>query len=37
LAFAVCYVTSDLALDLVDEKQGEEILDYFEEHLEERS
>jgi hypothetical protein len=35
LAFAVCYVTAHLALDLVDEKQAEEILNYCEERLEE--
>jgi hypothetical protein len=34
LAFAVCYVTAHLALDLVDEKQAEAILNYCEEHLE---
>jgi hypothetical protein len=33
LAFAVCYVTAHLALDLVDEKQSEAILNYCEEHL----
>jgi hypothetical protein len=33
LAFAVCYVTAHLALDLVDEKQAEAILNYCEEHL----
>ena len=37
LAFAVCYVTAHLALDLVDEKQAEAILNYCEEHLEEAS
>ena len=35
LAFAVCYVTAHLALDLVDEKRAEAILNYCEEHLEE--
>jgi hypothetical protein len=35
LAFAVCYVTAHLALELVDEKQAEAILNYCEEHLEE--
>ena len=35
--FAVCYVTAHLALDLVDEKQAEAILNYCEEHLEEGS
>jgi hypothetical protein len=34
LAFAVCYVTAHLALDLVDEKHAEAILKYCEEHLE---
>jgi len=33
LAFAVCYVTAHLALDLIDEKQAEAILNYCEEHL----
>jgi hypothetical protein len=37
LAFAVCYVTAHLALDLVDEKQAEAILNYCEEHLEDGS
>jgi hypothetical protein len=35
LAFAVCYVTAHLALDLIDEKKAEAILNYCEEHLEE--
>jgi hypothetical protein len=35
LAFALCYVTAHLALDLVDEEQAEAILDHCEEHLEE--
>jgi len=35
LAFAVCYVTAHLALDIVNEKQAEAILNYCEEHLEE--
>ena len=35
LAFAVCYVTAHLALDLVDEQQAEAILNFCEEHLEE--
>jgi hypothetical protein len=35
LAFAVCYVTAHLALDLVDEKRAEAILNYCEEHLDE--
>jgi len=34
LAFAVCYVTAHLALDLVDETRAEAILNYCEEHLE---
>jgi hypothetical protein len=33
LAFAVCYVTAHLALDLIDEGQAETILDHCEEHL----
>ena len=33
--FAVCYVTAHLALDLMDEKKAEAILNYCEEHLEE--
>jgi hypothetical protein len=37
LAFAFCYVTAHLALDLVDEREAEEILNYWEEHLEEGS
>ena len=37
LAFAVCYVTAHLALDLVDEQEAETILNYCEEHLEEAS
>jgi hypothetical protein len=37
LAFAVCYVTAHLALDLVDEKRAEAILNYCELHLKERS
>jgi hypothetical protein len=37
LAFALCYVTAHLALDLVDEEQAEAILNYCEEHLEEGS
>jgi hypothetical protein len=34
LAFAVCYVTAHLALNLIDEQQAEAILDYCKEHLE---
>ncbi len=37
LAFAVCYVTAHLALDLIDEKRAEAILNYCEEHLVEGS
>jgi hypothetical protein len=33
LAFALCYITSHLALDLVDEVQAEAILNYCEEFL----
>ena len=35
LAFAVCYVTAHLALDLVDEKRAEAILNFCEKHLDE--
>jgi hypothetical protein len=35
LAFALCYVTAHLALDLIDEKKAVAILNYCEEHLEE--
>jgi hypothetical protein len=34
LAFALCYVTAHLALDLVDERDAEVILNHCEEHLE---
>jgi hypothetical protein len=34
LAFAVCYVTAHLALDLIDEQHAQSILNYCEEHLE---
>jgi hypothetical protein len=34
LAFAICYVTAHLALDLVDEQKAETILNFCEEHLE---
>ena len=34
LAFALCYVTTHFALDLVDEQEAEEILNYCDEHLE---
>ena len=34
LAFALCYVTAHLALDLVDEQGAEVILNHCEEHLE---
>ena len=33
MAFALCYVTAHLALDLVDEEKAQTILMYFEEHL----
>jgi hypothetical protein len=36
LAFALCYVSAHLALDFLDEKKAEDILDYCEEHLEDR-
>lgn len=35
LAFALCYVTAHLALDLLDERRAEAILTYCEEHLDE--
>ena len=35
LAFALCYVTAHLALDLLDEQEAEAILTYCEDHLEE--
>jgi hypothetical protein len=35
LAFAVCYVAAHLAIDLLDEKRAEAILNYCEERLEE--
>jgi hypothetical protein len=35
LGFALCYVTAHLALDLIDEKRAEAILNHCEEHLEE--
>ena len=34
MAFALCYVTAHLALDLVDEEKAEAILNYCKEHLE---
>jgi len=34
MAFALCYVTAHLALDLVDEGKAEAILNYCEGHLE---
>jgi hypothetical protein len=37
LAFALCYVTAHLALDLLDEQEAEAILDYCEKHLDEES
>lgn len=33
LAFAVCYVAAHLALDLIDERKAEAILNYCEDHL----
>jgi hypothetical protein len=33
LAFAQCYITAHLVLDLVDEQVAAEIMDYCEEHL----
>jgi hypothetical protein len=36
LAFAICYVTAHLALDLVDDQKAETILNFCEEHLEDR-
>ena len=33
MAFALCYVSAHLALDLLDERQAEAILTYCEEHL----
>jgi hypothetical protein len=33
LAFALCYVTAHLALDLVDERDAEAILNHCEDHL----
>ena len=35
LAFALCYVTAHLALDLVDERGAEAILNHCEGHLDE--
>jgi hypothetical protein len=35
MAFTLCYVTSHLALDLIDEETAETVLAYCEEHLEE--
>ena len=37
MAFALCYVTSRLALDLVDEEEAEAILDDSQRQLEEGS
>lgn len=34
MAFALCFVTAHLALDLVDQEQAEAILNHCEEHLE---
>ena len=36
MAFTLCYVAAHLALDLLDERQAEEILTYCEEHLEKK-
>ena len=33
LAFALCYVATHLALDMLDEQEAEAILVYCEEHL----
>jgi hypothetical protein len=33
MAFALCYIASHLALDLVDEKEADSILTYCEEQL----
>ncbi|MCC7424595.1 MAG: hypothetical protein IT428_30370 [Planctomycetaceae bacterium] len=33
MAFALCYVTAHLALDLLDEEKAEAILDFCEEYL----
>ena len=35
LAFAVCYMGSHLALDLLNEQEAQTILNYCEEHLSE--
>ena len=35
LAFALCYVTSHLVLDLIDEQRAESVLDHCEAHLDE--
>ncbi len=32
-AFTLCYVAAHLALDLLDERKAEAILDYCKEHL----
>jgi hypothetical protein len=37
LAFALCYVSAHLALDLVDDEGAEAILNHCEDHLEEGS
>jgi hypothetical protein len=34
MAFALCYITSHLCLDLIDEQKAEAVLNYCEEHLE---
>lgn len=33
LAFALCYVTAHLVLDMIDENQADQVLDHCEEHL----
>jgi hypothetical protein len=35
LEFAACYVTANLALDLIEEERAEAILNYCKQHLEE--
>ena len=35
LAFVLCYMGAHLALDLLDEREAEVILNYCEEHLDE--
>ena len=33
LGFAVCYITAQFVLDLIDEREAEAVLDYCDEHL----